>query len=291
MSFNFRVDQVTGRGLPIRALSLTCYGEWYGTDAFLANLDGRLVFENQVIGEPVRAARVLWQEGTGARLRANQRLGMELVAILSDSAIQFVEDNRRTGDLSFQVELQYQWHEAVRRDGETYTVGPVNWEQRSVQFQVPRSRWLQLLGEVKWTEIEIFELRTDAFSHFDNLPSAIPRLRQAEGALRNGDWNGVLAHCRAALESAAKAQARSDDLRIGFELLFAAAVPEHSRKRSALNDFVNALSAYAHLGRHESFPAMQITRSEAEFVYTTTLSLLSFLGRRLSKIETLLPNA
>ena len=291
MSFNFRIEQVAGRELPVRALSFTCSGEWNGSDAFLANLDGRLLVGNRVISEPVRCSRIQWPEGSRARLWTRQQLGIELVAILSDSAIQFVEDTRGTGDLSFQLELQYQWHEAARGNGASYILGAVNWDQRTVQCPaIARSRWLQLLAEMKWTEIEVFELRTAPFAHFENLPTAVARLRQAEGALRNGDWNGVLAHCRAALEGAAKSQARSDELRKGFDLLFAAAVPEHNQKRAVLDDFVKALTAYAHFGRHESFPALQITRSEAEFVYTTTLGLLSFLGRRLSKLETLAPN-
>jgi hypothetical protein len=249
------------------------------------------VFGNRVISEPVRVSRIHWPEGSRARLWRNQRLGIELIAIVSDSAIQFVEEIRGAGDLSFQLELQYQWHESVRGDGETYVLGAINWDNRVAQSQpIARSRWLQLLAEMKWSEIDVFEVRTASFSHFEDLPTAASRLRHAESALRNGDWNGVLAHCRAALEGAAKAQTRSDDLRKGFELLFSAAVPEHSQKRAVLDDFVKALSAYAHFGRHESFPALQITRSEAELVYTTTLSLFSFLGRRLSKVETLAPN-
>ena len=74
-------------------------------------------------------------------------------------------------------------------------------------------------------------------------------------------------------------------------MLFSAAVSEHKEKQTILNNFVKVLSDYAHLGRHESFPALQITKSEAEFVYTTTLGLFSFLGRRLSKYETASENA
>ncbi len=292
MSFNFKIERVAGREHPVRALLFTCSGEWNGNDGFLANLDGRLRFGDRVISEPVRASSICWPENPRARLWTGQRLGIELVAVLSDSAIQFVEETRGTSDPSFQIELRYQWHEAERGNGQTYILGAVNWHERVAQFPaIARSRWLQLLAEMKWTEIEVFELRTAPFAHFENLPTAVARLRQAEGALRNGDWNGVLAHCRAALEAAAKSQARSDDPRKGFDLLFAAAVPEHSQKRAVLDDFVKALSAYAHFGRHESFPALQITRSEAEFVYTTTLGLFSFLGRRISKLETLAHNA
>jgi hypothetical protein len=288
MSFNLRVEQVSGRQVPLRALSFACSGQWTGNDAFLVNLDGRLLFGNRVVSEPVRVSRIHWSQGSRARLWGGQQLGIELVAILSDSAIQFVEDSRGTADISFSLEFQYQWHEAEKRDRDVYTSGALHWEQGAAQFPaIARSRWLQLLGEMQWTEIEVFELRTTPFTHFEHLATATARMRDAEAAFRNGDWNGVLFHCRAALEGAAKSQARSDNLKQGFDLLFASAVPEHSEKRKVLDAFVTDLSDYAHFGRHEKFPALQITRSEAEFVYTTTLGLFSFLGRRLSKLETL----
>jgi hypothetical protein len=286
MSLNLRAEQMVGRQPPLRALLFTCLGDWLGTDAFLANLDGRLFFGNRVVAEPIRVSRLQWPNGSRARLRRGQALAVELTAVTSDAAIRFIEDARGTGDIAFRLEIQYQWHEATSAEGETCSVGAVNWNQGTVLVQpLARSRWLQILGEMKWAEIELFEIPAAPFPHFQHLPQAIDRMRQAESALRNGDWNAVLAHCRAALEAAAKSEARSDDLKKGFELLFDAALPEHSEKRKALDKIVKALTEYAHLGRHEQFPALQITKPEAEFVFTTILGLFSFLGRRLSTME------
>lgn len=154
MSLNVRIEQVVGREVPVRALSFTCSGQWYGNDAFLANLDGRLAFNNRVVSEFVRVQRIHWPEGR-ARLWRDQRLSIELVAALSDQAIQFVEDARGVGDVAFQLEIRYQWHEAARADGDAYTLGAVHWDQSVAHAPaIARSRWLQVLAEMQWTEIE-----------------------------------------------------------------------------------------------------------------------------------------
>jgi hypothetical protein len=92
------------------------------------------------------------------------------------------------------------------------------------------------------------------------------------------------------MEAAAKAEARKDEIKKGFELLFASAFPEHAKKAADLDEFAKALSEYAHLGRHEAFPALQITRSEAEFVYTSTLGFFALLGRRLADTKAMNPS-
>jgi hypothetical protein len=79
---------------------------------------------------------------------------------------------------------------------------------------------------------------------------------------------------------------QGDNVKEGFNLLLQAAVPEHEDKRTALNGVMAKLSEYAHLGRHERYPALRITRAEAEFVVTATIALFSFLSRRLAKTET-----
>jgi hypothetical protein len=235
----------------------------------------------------VRVSNVQWSQGTQSRLWRGLNLSIELTAPLSAAAIQFIEDNRGSGDVALQLDLTYQWYEVAARDGDKWSLGPVNWNQHQAHCPViARSNWLALLTDMKWTEIEIFEVPSASFGEFQDLPAATARMRQAETSLRSGDYNGVLAHCRAAMEAAAKAQARSDEVKKGFELLFSAALPEHAEKRKILSEFVQKLSDYAHLGRHESFPALQITKSEAQFVYTSTLGLFSFLGRRLSNMET-----
>ena len=287
VALNFRIEQIVGKPTPVRGLLLTCSGQWIGNDGFLLNLDGRISFANRVIADNVRILQIHWPNGSQARLWRNQPLSFALWAALSDSAIRFVESTRGGVDIPLQLEFQYKWQELVKGDGGSFAFGPVNWNEGTANCPpIARSRWLQILSEMSWSEIEVFELHAGRFQDFENLPKAIERIRSAENALRNGDWNGVLAHCRAALEAAAKSQARSDDVKTGFELLFAAALPEHANKRSELDKFVKALSGYAQLGRHEDFPALQITKSEAEFVYATTLSLFTLLGQRLSRSET-----
>jgi len=250
-------------------------------------IDGKLSFKNEVVSEPVRLADVTWPEGSPELLRDRQ-FAIQLIAPLSNAAIGFIEENRGGNDLDFQLELQYRWQEALK-SAPGSCAGKVHWASPSLaQFRsVARSSWLKHLAEMQWCESELFEVARGAIGSHQDLSEALSRLNQAQASFRNGDWNGVLLHCRLAMEGTAKVHAKSDDVKRGYEILLNLAMPEHEAKRAALDTLIHALTDYCHLGRHEKYPALQITRSEAEFVYTATLGLFSLLGRRLAGQETI----
>jgi len=124
------------------------------------------------------------------------------------------------------------------------------------------------------------------FDHRRILATAIARLREAEGRLRAGDYRGVIAKCRDALESAAKYEA-AGDVSKGFDLLFTRAFKGDATKPPLVEKIVLALRDHANaLGRHEQYPVLPASRSEAEFCYATTVALFSMLSRRLVGEET-----
>jgi hypothetical protein len=190
-------------------------------------------------------------------LRRDRNFVIEMSAGLSASAIQYIESTRAKDDIALEFDFRYRWQEGVQTASDRFAAGAIAWEQSRAQWPaIARSRWLQLLAEMRWTEVEIFEISTIPFQQFERVPAVTNRTRQAEEAFRSGDWNGVLANSRAALEAAAKAQSKSDNLKSGFELLLSVALPESAEKREIINSLVKFLSDYAHLGRHEHFPAL-----------------------------------
>jgi hypothetical protein len=277
MSINMRVERITGRGGPCRALRFGGSAQWIGTDAaFLIGLEGQVKFRDRVISESARVEQIVWPDGFSSSLNRTRSFTVHLSAPISNLAIQFVEANRGQGDVPLEVALTYQW-----RDDHT-----VYWETSAAQLRpIPRSDWLTLLHEIEWSETEIFEVVRTPFVGNRSLEVSLALLRDAENALRNGDYRGVLAKCREALESAAKHSAESDDIRAGFSLLLQEAFPESPVKQDAVNGFIRAFSTLAHLGRHAQYPALHISREEAEFIFTTSLGFFAMVSRRLSKPE------
>ncbi len=93
-----------------------------------------------------------------------------------------------------------------------------------------------------------------------------------------------MAKCHAAFESAARYEAQGD-LKKGFDLLLRRAFPESENKSELLNKLIQSLRDYSQLARHENYPALHISRGEAEFTLITSLSLFSVISRRLAQAE------
>ncbi|MGA2144285.1 MAG: HEPN domain-containing protein [Bryobacteraceae bacterium] len=255
--------------------------------AFLLNIQGRVRLNNEVVCDSLARDGISFGGSAAADLQRERPIPATLTAPLSAESIRWIEDQRATNDITIQVELKYAWQEALPLAGGTQiAAGRVYWDTADCHYRISRSDWLRILAELKWQEYEMFEIAALPLVADANLQQALQLLRHAQEALRSGDYAGALACCRRALESAAKYHVQGDNVKEGFNLLLQAAVPEHEDKRTALNGVMAKLSEYAHLGRHERYPALRITRAEAEFVVTATIALFSFLSRRLAKTET-----
>ncbi|MHB8562411.1 MAG: hypothetical protein ACYDDA_00425 [Acidiferrobacteraceae bacterium] len=213
----------------------------------------------------------------------------KLVIPMRAEAIRYIEEHRRDLDVSLNLNLRYAWQEAVTvSDGkagnkQTFS-GEVYSDTTSVQgCVIKRSDWLKRLTEMKWQEYELFEIATQPLLSDKNLTVALERLREAQTALRNGDYSGVLAKCRAAFESAAQYES-PNNTKLGFDKLLTRTFSSDSNgaKQKRLNGIIEALSEYAHLGRHEQYPSVAIGREEAEFIFSATVSTFSLVSRLLA---------
>ena len=147
-----------------------------------------------------------------------------------------------------------------------------------VIHSVAQSDWIKLLAQLKWSALELFEIPLELFSSDPNLKRAIELLREAQNRFSRGDWTGVLQNCRQAFEAAAADIGQSSDKASNFPKLLDRV--GGGKKSERLNELVKSLSEYCHLGRHEDFPAVNVTREDARAMLRCSLSIFSLLGGR-----------
>ncbi len=270
------------------ALELTVAIGWFGKPSFLLDLTGEVLFHNKVVGDIVRLGEIWWPLSDSTLLtREHGGCHAKLIIPLTREAIRFIEENRRDQDVPLMARLQCTTQEAIDVPGPDKRAtqrfgGSIRSDTVNVQdCVITRSDWLKRLAEMGWQEYEVFEVAKQPLLADPNLAVAFTRLQEAQTALRSGDYSGVLVKCRAAFESAAKHQSNGD-VRKGFEVLLDRGFKDEAKKQESLNAIIRALSDFFQLGRHEQYPVVVIARDEAEFVYTTSISLFSLLSRRIS---------
>ncbi len=272
------------------AIKLSVKIEWLRDPAFFLGLTGNASYADAIISDNVRFETTFWGNGTSGNTLMTRDQGSyrgELVVPIGDEVIRYVEEDRDDRDVSLRLDMRYMWQEAipvpVGNGGETRLVAGTVLSDTTTVYDcvIKRSDWIKLLGEMKWQEYRLVEIPTQPLLAADpKLEIALKRLHEAQSTLRAGDYSGVLTKCRAAFESAAKYQGAGDTKK-GFESLLEHAFGGDEKKQAALNGLIARLSDYAHIGRHEHYPAIHISREEAEFVFATSVSLFSLLGRRL----------
>jgi hypothetical protein len=280
----------SGRPGPNKALEITVSIEWYREPGFFIGLNGQVIFADRVVADSVQFQKTYWSHSTDSMFitrEGNNNYQGKLLIPMRGEAIHYIEEHRRDQDIFLNVNLHYSWQEAIQvptnEKGQTQLFGgQVHSDTVSVQdCVIKRSDWLKRLAEMGWQEYEIFEVARQPLLKDPNLTVALQRLVEAQTALRSGDYPGVLAKCRAAFESAAKHESQGDTKK-GIESLLARAFPDAPAKQTSADEIIKALSEYAHLGRHEQYPAICIGHLEAEFCFNATVSVFSLLSRLLA---------
>lgn len=286
---NVIAKQITGRPGPNMAIEIAVSLEWFLQEpAFFLGLSGQAVFGDKVVGDNVQFQKTYWGHSDHMFIaRDSNPYQGKLIIPISGEAIRFIEENRRDQDVSLNVNLQYTWQEVIQvpandKGDMRIFAGRVRNDTAPVrECVIKRSDWLKRLAEMKWQEYELFEVAQQPLIHDQNLAIALKRLEEAQIALRGGDYSGVLTKCRAAFESAAKHESNGDT-RKGFESLLARAFKGDEKKQNTMSSVIKDISEYAHLGRHEQYPAIHIGREEAEFIFCATVSTFSMISRLLT---------
>lgn len=285
---NIIATQIAGRAGPIPVLDITVSSEWQREPAFFLSLTGHAEYATVVVSDSVQLQISYWPNAMSTLITRDRSWQGKLIVPMRNEAVRYIEEHRRDQDVVLNLNLRYTWQSAVTfseaNTGSKRTVaGEVYSDTISVQgCVIKRSDWLKRLTEMKWQEYELFEVATQPLLSDKNLTVALERLREAQTALRNGDYSGVLAKCRAAFESAAQYEL-PNNTKQGFDNLLARVFGADTNKPERLNDIIKTLSEYAHFGRHERYPTIRIGREEAEFVFSTTVSTFSLVSRLLAR--------
>lgn len=267
---------------------------WHGGPAYFVGLEGKLLYNNFVLSDRISFDSYQIQNDSFFYLNNdnNSNFRGNLVTEISNEAIGYIENIRKDGDIQFAIELIYRWQNIIRLEkvineniGNGHVlVGPVYWHKTEPKLNVPRSEWIKILKQLKYSEIELFEVNKLSFSEDEKLKQAFGYVREAETQLRSGNYDGVLADCRSAIESLAK-YASEGQVKQGFELIMEKVFPEIQKKQDPFKSLLKNISDFSQLGRHAEYPHLTISRDEAEFILISTLNVFSFLSRRLVKTK------
>lgn len=294
---NFSIERIEGKPGPERALVFHCSLKWNAGPAYLIGITGSLQYNGRVLSSTVVPDVPHFYANNQACLECNRAIPIPMIAPMSAEAILYVERCRKD-DVLLSLTLEYRTLTLLQTPnsrGDNIVVPQISWSRVGMGPAIPRSDWLKRLKEMEWDEIELIEIPKLPLLADKNLEEALRLIEDARIALNNGDHKGVLVKCREALESAAQHESAeasgketSDkrDIKKGFELLLSRTFPEHPSKKGAFDPLIQKLSDYTQLGRHAQYPALNITRAEADFAFTTTVALFSLIGRRLSGRET-----
>lgn len=147
----------------------------------------------------------------------------------------------------------------------------------SITYRIPQSDWIKYLFQMKYSEIELFEIPVKPFSSDPELKRGLELLQKAQEQFRRGHWKETLHNCRMAFEAAASEVGGTSDKKQNFQKLSDQLGGGEKSKR--LNDLIGALSDYAQLGRHEDFPSVSINREDALAVLRMTLSVFDLIAQ------------
>ncbi|MDX2252944.1 MAG: HEPN domain-containing protein [Nitrospira sp.] len=284
MSLKLQIENVRASGPPSRAIELECSVQGLAGNSrpiaiitawINVTLQGRIQVEGPYFKQFHAPAGKAIFPGRGA-----------LYIPLNSSALDEIERHRQ-GDLEIRIDSRVLAAPVreVSLGGDTVQILEAAAETTfmhdgvsPVSFIIAQSKWINLLSQMRWSDLEIFEIPMEAFSSDENLKRAMDLLREAQKRFSRGDWPGVLQNCRQSFEAAAANVGQTSDKPTAFQRLVGRV--GGGKKSDKLNDLLKAVSEFCHLGRHEDFPAVCITREDARAALRCALSIFALLGGR-----------
>lgn len=278
------VKNIRGKPSPIRALvvpvdiKVFCSSTSEVEVGLLLHLEASLSCNGRDVSLVGYLCDHPWDNVDSFVIETGEMYHCRFVVLLSDRGLEYFEERRKGGDA--QLTLQYRYRLSFFSSKSSRE--EVKWSRsESDSFIVPQSEWVKRLREMEWSDVVLFEIPILPLKSCEKLVAALDLLRGAEGSLRGGDYKEVLANCSRALESAKQHFRTEGDGTKDFEALVSSVYLNEGNKVGSVNAFIKALTGVAQFGRHESAPAVHVSREEAELVYASTVAFFSLLGRKL----------
>ena len=146
------------------------------------------------------------------------------------------------------------------------------------KYTIPQSEWVKHLRLMQWSDIELLELPSGAFSPSPEFNRAVRLLDEAQSSFLNGDWKATMMHCRRAVEAAAYDLSGEPEKKKAPLKELARIIPEE-KKSACIDELLKYTGQFCHLGRHESGKEIAIGRDDALLALQVTASLLRYLSK------------
>ena len=215
----------------------------------------------------------------GRALEPGQGTRFRLTVCFTREILDLLEANRAGGEsLELRVDAS-----VLGVSGSSFEREHVDHLQRE-PYAIARDPWLGILETFEHGKSEVFELPLRAIQLVPGYEEALLQLNEAQKALAEQNWRLVLIKLWNVFESVGAAA--SGEGQTGFERLLREALPhEHYREvRSALGSLI----AYLRLYQQRFMEAygeehIPVTREDALFAFEMTLSILSYLTKRMTE--------
>lgn len=273
------ITQCQASGLPLRRLELRC--KIFNKSKFSVCVLDAWISITTKSGLTIAEGKIFTMYHALANLAAIEpgQFGTGVITIqLPASVLRCIEEQRSGSDLDIFIDSRVLVCE-VRQINQEVTIGQpreTRLGEERLEYHIAQSEWIKHLKMLAWSEIELIEMPARNLQTRSNIMRALDRFNVASDCYRRGMWDETLLNCRKSFEALIKDTAGSDDMTHGLEAINSL-VPD-GQKAEKINDIIKSLAGYLHLGRHEKFPDLKITRYDALLVLHLTGALLAYLG-------------
>lgn len=267
--------------LPKRQLKLDCtvsnpelfdiciIDSWVEVEAF-----GRKIAEGKIF-------RSMHNHIDPAIIPANKNTLETLVLELSLMILNYIEEHRDGGDINLIITSRVLVTEVytvneVKTLGVPFETSFGNNLTGFFEYSIPQSKWIELLRNMEWSELEIIELPSSKLRAIPAFVHALSCFEDARKCYRQGNWEETLANCRKVFESIVKCVGKTNEMNKAFEVF--RALIDDDTKAKCINGLVMEFNKFLHLGRHVQHPSIPIKRTDAQLALQMTGTLLMYLG-------------
>ncbi|HET6841456.1 MAG TPA: hypothetical protein VFK06_07180 [Candidatus Angelobacter sp.] len=214
---------------------------------------------------------------TDTRLYSSQ---MTFVIPLDLKTIDLIEQSRN-GNLQAAIKIKplLAIHSPDDKTIETLRYASV----QEMRFTVPKSEWVEkILPGLGYKGLQLLEFRVGDSAVAQQLPQAIEEFKQAQQHLLNAEWERAVHRCRNALELIVSARSSSIAETSKFASKINAFINDHLSANDEQADLIaKQMNLLWQVCSSAAHPSPIVTRTDAEFILRTTMSLICYCGKLL----------
>lgn len=200
---------------------------------------------------------------------------------LDPARINLIESSRKE-NLNIVLNIRFHYGICVpiisQSSSKEYIIGSYGSDYKHINFEIPQSNWVKtILPGLGFQSFRLIELPEYSNLIPEEYKLSLGELAEAEKYYRNGDYDKVVSHCRAALDpfkGKMKEMREYIKSKSEFEWIDSSATATYTWLSALYFDSINFASKTHHP------PSMgHFDRSDAESIYLVTVGILSYIGK------------